>query len=239
VVIPAYNEAATIRAVAERALAQVPTVIVVDDGSSDGTGARLAGLPVTLISNPANAGKGASLWRGMAIALAEGAEAVITLDADGQHAPEDIPRFVAAWHAQRERIVIGARLWDRERFPPVRYFGNRFANFWISWAAGYPIGDSQSGYRLYPAQALRAVRVGRSRGAGFTFESEFLIEAGRKGIRSAFIPIPAIYPRDARTSHYRSAYDTWRIVWMVACKLIARGLYLPGLLRALRPTGND
>ncbi|HEU5176741.1 MAG TPA: glycosyltransferase family 2 protein, partial [Burkholderiales bacterium] len=84
-VIPAYNEAATVRDVASRALGQIKDVIVVDDGSTDGTAAALAGLPVTLIRNPRNLGKAASLWRGIAVALAEDADAVVTLDGDGQH----------------------------------------------------------------------------------------------------------------------------------------------------------
>jgi len=128
VVIPAYNEVTTIHDVASRALAQLRDVIVVDDGSTDGTASALDGLPVTLISNPANLGKGASLWRGFAVALAEGADAVVTLDADAQHRPEDIPRLLAAEQAQPGSIVIGARLWDKGKVPPVRYFGNRFAS---------------------------------------------------------------------------------------------------------------
>ncbi len=139
-VIPAYNEARTIRDVVLRTLDQLSEVIVVDDGSSDGTAAELAGLRVTLISNPENLGKGASLWRGFAVALAEGADAVVTLDADAQHQPEDIPRLVEAWRAQPGRIVIGARVLDRDKAPPLRAFANRFANFWVAWAAGCPGG---------------------------------------------------------------------------------------------------
>jgi glycosyltransferase involved in cell wall biosynthesis len=233
VVIPAYNEALTIRDVASRALAQLRDVIVVDDGSTDGTSATLHGLPLTLICNPRNLGKGASLWRGFAVALAEGAEAVITLDADAQHRPEDIPRLVEAWRAQPGHIVIGARLWDRGNVPRLRYFGNRFANFWVAWAAGFPVSDSQSGFRLYPASILRRVKVAHGPGARFAFESEILIEAGRAGAGFSAVPISALYPPAARASHYRSAADTARIVRMIAWKLLARGLDLPALVRSL------
>jgi glycosyltransferase involved in cell wall biosynthesis len=233
VVIPAYNEAPTIRDVATRALAVLPHVIVVDDGSTDGTAAALAGLAVTLISNPVNLGKGASLWRGFAVALAEGADAVITLDGDAQHRPEDIPRLVAAWEAQPGRIIVGARLAQREKVPPLRYFGNRFANFWVAWAAGFPVSDSQSGFRLYPSIVLRNVHVAHGPGARFAFESEILIEAGRAGVRSAAVPIAALYPPNARASHYRSAVDTARIVRMIAWKLVSRGFDLPALVRSL------
>lgn len=232
-VIPAYNEAATIRDVARRALAQLAHVIVVDDGSSDGTAAALAGLPLTLISNPSNLGKGASLWRGFVAALAEGADAVATLDGDAQHSPEDIPRLVAAAGEHPGRIIIGARLWDKDKVPPLRYFGNRFANFWVAWAAGSPVADSQSGFRLYPGNLLRNIEVAHGPTARFAFESEILIEAGRAGVRSVAVPIAAIYPPNARASHYRSAVDTARIVRMIAWKLFTRGFDLPALVRSL------
>ena len=235
VVIPAFNEAATIRDVVQRALAQLKDVIVVDDGSTDGTAAALADLPVTLISNPANLGKGASLWRGFAVALTEGADAVITVDGDAQHCPEDIPRLIAAAGEHPGRIIVGARLWDKDKVPPLRYFGNRFANFWVAWAAGCPVADSQSGFRLYPAAVLKHVEVAHGPGSRFAFESEILIEAGRAGVRSLAVPIAALYPPNARPSHYRSAVDTARIVRMIAWKLATRGFDLPALLRSLSP----
>ena len=234
-VIPAFNEAATIRAVASRALAQLADVIVVDDGSTDATAAALADLPLLLISNPSNLGKGASLWRGFAAALAAGADAVVTLDGDAQHCPEDIPRLVAAAAEHPGRIIIGARLWDKGKVPAVRYFGNRFANFWVAWAAGAAVADSQSGFRLYPGNLLRNIQVAHGPTARFAFESEILIEAGRAGVRSVAVPIAAIYPPNARASHYRSAVDTARIVRMIAWKLFTRGFDLPALLRSLNP----
>lgn len=238
-VIPAYNEAATIRDVAARTLHFLPDLIVVDDGSSDGTAAAVHGLGVTLISNPANLGKGASLWRGFSVALAEGADAVVTLDADAQHCPEDIPRLVAAWEANPGRVIIGARLWDRGKVPPLRYFGNRFANFWVAWASGYPVADSQSGFRVYPASLLRQVQVSHGPKARFAFESEILIEAGRAGFPTRPVPIAALYPMQARASYYRATADTTRIVLMIAWKLLTRGLDLPRLVRSLIPAKSE
>ena len=103
----------------------------------------------------------------------------------------------------------------------------------MAWAAGFPVKDSQSGFRLYPAPLLRSISVNPA--ARFAFESEILIEAGRAGVRSAAVPIAAIYPPQARASYYRSAADTARIVRMIAWKLISRGLDLPALVRSLMP----
>jgi glycosyltransferase involved in cell wall biosynthesis len=230
-VIPAYNEAPTIRDVATRALQFLPELIVVNDGSTDGTQEQLSGLPVTVVSNPANLGKGASLSRGFALALVEGADAVVTLDGDAQHCPEDIPRLIEASRAHPGRIIIGARLWDRDHVPPLRYIGNRLANFWVAWAAGFPVADSQSGFRLYPAALLRNVTV--NPGGRFAFESEILIEAGRAGVRSAAVPIAALYPARSRPSYYRSTLDTARIARMITWKLVSRGFDLPALVRSL------
>ena len=233
-VIPAYNEAATLRDVARRTLAQVERVIVVDDGSSDGTAATLQGLPLTLVRNPRNLGKTVSLWRGIAIALAENADAVITLDADGQHRPEDITRLLEVHRQDRDALVVGARLHDRARIPTERYFANRFGNFLVAWAAGQRIEDSQSGFRIYPAKLLRSLLPQPERAASFVFESETLIEAGRRGVRLAWVPIPAIYEPQARPSHFRPVVDFLLIGRMILWKLISRGFYLRGLVRSLR-----
>jgi glycosyltransferase involved in cell wall biosynthesis len=233
VVIPAFNEAATVAEVAERALRYTQTVFVVDDGSEDETAAQLLGLPVTLLRNDTNLGKAASLARGFVAALARSMDAVITLDADGQHRPEDIPRLIEAAEEYPGDIVIAARLEGRERMPRSRRFGNWQADFWIAWAAGYPIRDTQCGYRLYPAALLERLVVPGGRGSSFVFESEVLIEAARIGCYARPVSIDAIYGRSPRESHYRVASDTMRIVLMVAGKLIRRRLYPFGLLRSL------
>ncbi len=234
VVIPAHNEAAAIADIARRTRAFVESVIVVDDGSSDDTAARVNDLGVILLRNGANLGKAASLWRGMQCALEAGAEAVISLDGDGQHCPEDIPRLLAAATLHPHRIVIGARLRGRANAPWPRRLANRFADFWISWAAGHRIFDSQSGFRLYPAALLERVDIAHDRAHGFVFESEILIEAARLGFLSTQVRIDSIYIGASRASHYRAVVDTWRITRMVAMKLMRRGLYPRGLIRILR-----
>ena len=234
VIIPAYNEAGTIRDVAQRALKQNPWLIVVDDGSIDGTANALAGLPVTLLRNPGNRGKGASLGRGIRRALEQGAEVVATLDGDGQHLPEDIPRLLEVHARHRDAIVIGARLHDGRNIPLDRYLANRTANFFVGWAAGYAMVDSQSGFRVYPAALLRTLIAYCDRAAGFVFESEILIEAARRGTAIVAVQIAAIYEQRGRRSHFRPVLDIARISRMIAWKLVARGLDLPALFRSLR-----
>jgi glycosyltransferase involved in cell wall biosynthesis len=224
VVIPAYNEAATIRDVAQRARQLVALVIVVDDGSTDATAAALAGLDVVLLRNEANLGKAASLRRGADEAMQRGASAIVTLDGDGQHCPEDIAALLRAWREAPECIVIGSRLHQRERIPPARYWANRVANFWIGLASGYTIADSQSGFRVYPTRVLREARVRCDRARSFVFESEILIEAARLGVRALCVPVQVIYGSRARASHFRPVLDIARITRMVAWRLLSQTL---------------
>lgn len=231
VVIPAYNEAATLRDIVRRTLDHCPEVIVVDDGSSDASAELVRDLPITLLRNAANEGKAASLWRGIQHAIASGVAGVITLDGDGQHMPENIPALIEAAHAHPRDIIIGARRSDPSVAPALRYYANRIADFWISWACGQRLRDSQSGFRLYPVALFERLRVQHDRTHSFVFESEILIEAARLGHRVTGVSIPAIYHVRARPSYYRT-HDTLRITRMVAWKLLSRGLFLPGLYRA-------
>lgn len=233
VVIPAYNEAGTIRSVVESTLELSLPVIVVDDGSIDGTSQQLTGLDITLLRNESNAGKAASLWCGMRKALELAVDGVITLDGDGQHRPEDIPRIIAASRLHPGHIIIGSRLHDRETIPATRYYANRFANFWIAWASGMPMEDSQSGFRLYPAELLHVLSIDTSREKSFVFESEVIIEAGWRGVGVFNVNIPAIYGAELRPSHFQSVKDILRITKMVAHRLASKGMYLPGLYRSM------
>ncbi len=232
-VIPAFNEESTLRAVASRCLEFCP-VLIVDDASTDGTTASVADLPVTVLRNAVNRGKGGSLIRGFRAALDRGADAVITLDADGQHDPAEMPRLAAFARAHPKRMVIAARLRGRNNVPRARRFANGTADFCVSWAAGHRIPDTQSGFRLYPGELLQRLNLPVERSHGFVFESEVLTDAARLGFPSAAIDAEAIYLRAARASHYRAGRDSLRIARMLAGRLLRRGLYPWGLYRSLR-----
>ena len=233
VVIPAYNEIASIRDIVDRTLTILPRVIVVDDGSDEALEGVLSGVPATVLRNRTNCGKAAALVRGFAHALEHGAIAVVALDGDGQHRPEDIPRLIEAARQHPRHIVIGARLIGFENAPKSRRRANRIANFWIGWAAGHHIVDSQCGFRLYPAELLTSVHAAHDRAHGFVFESEILIAAARKGFRTTPVVIEALYPRAARPSHFAPVRDIVRITRMVAWRLLCAGLYPLGLWRSL------
>lgn len=233
VVIPAYNESASIRDVVERTLKILPRVIVVDDGSDEALAESLSDLPATILRNQTNSGKAAALVRGFTHALDHSAVAVVALDGDGQHRPEDIPQLIEAARHHPRHIVIGARLIGFDKAPRSRRRANRIANFWIGWAAGHRIVDSQSGFRLYPADVLASVRPAHDRAHGFVFESEMLIAAARKGFRTMPVAIEALYPIAARPSHFAPVRDIARITRMVAWHLLCAGLNPLGLWRSL------
>ena len=237
VVIPAYNEGPTIREIVQGALNHVKDVLVVDDGSTDATSEALNGLPVTLLRNPSNMGKAASLWRGFEVARKAGANALVTLDGDGQHSPNDIPRLLAAAKEFPDYIIIGARHRRWRHGPFWRLMANGVADFWVSWAAGYSIADTQSGYRVYPSRLLQKAKVKHGRAQSFVFESEILIEGARLKYHSIPVPIESASREVLRPSYFRPVLDILRITRMVAWKLISRGMYPTGLYRSLLRRG--
>ena len=228
VLIPAFNEEKAIRRVAESVLACGYPLIVVNDGSTDGTDGELAGLDVVLINHPANKGKGDALRTGFAEAISRGYDYVVTIDGDGQHHASDIGRLLS--HAASHRLVIGSRTKNRIHTPAGRLFANRFANYWLGWVCGSGIVDSQSGFRVYPLAHLAKMYKPDATGDRFSFESALLIAAARQGLEFAYVEIEAIYGESLRASHYRPFYDTLLIVKTVALNLISRGLALPSLL---------
>ena len=236
VVIPALNEALRIRDVVEGALAECPRVLVIDDGSDDGTGERIADLPVTVIRHEQRMGKGASLRDGFKHALRMGARAIVSMDGDGQHLPSDIPRLIAAANRYPHHIVIGARLRRRSQQPVYRRLANEFADWGIAWGTGYQLADSQSGQRLYPAAVAALTDVP---GEDFVFEAQILISAAQQlGTRCVSVPIESRYKcvhsdEQFRPSHFKPLRDFSRITSHVVFGVLRRG-GVPEMYRRIR-----
>ena len=233
VVIPAYNETLTITQVVLEALVFTPLVIVVNDASADNTAELAKQAGAILIDLPENGGKANALQIGFDKAISLGVEAVITLDGDAQHSPSDIPKLLAYFNEYPMDLCIASRLRDRKNAPRSRRIANGIADFWVSWAAGVPIADSQSGFRLYPVSLLRQLKFPYKNKSGFVFESEVLVDTAHLGYYFAFIPIDTVYAENRRASHFRAGFDITQITFMVAKKLLKRGLNLPGLFRSL------
>ena len=198
--IPGYQEAPRIGAVVEAARRHLP-VLVVDDGSSDATADVAEAAGAEVIRQRPNQGKGAALRVGFRHALDADAAAVVTLDADGQHDPDEIPAFLAAWGARRAPLVIGRRaFWE---MPPARRLANELGTRTFSWAVGRHIPDNQSGYRLVGSPLMRLLLDSAER--GFEFEVEMITLAIRAGMVIDWVPIRTIYagePSHIRPIHH-------------------------------------
>ena len=212
VVIPALQAAPTIAAVVRDALTQVPAVVVVDDGSTDVTSANAQAAGAFVIRHPLNRGKGGALKTGFAHAVENGLDAVITIDADGQHLPSEIPKFLEEWNTRKPDLIIGSRDHLFEQMLFRRRMANRFSAAMISTFAGARIGDSQSGFRLYSRRLLQEVPITSN---GFDYESEIIVRAGRGGYMVESIPIELGFVNGISTSHYKPIKDTLRIAWTV------------------------
>jgi glycosyltransferase involved in cell wall biosynthesis len=187
-VIPAYQAAPTLEAVV-RATAEHLPVLVVDDGSTDETSAVAREAGAEVLRQEPNQGKGAALRRGFAHALDAGVEAVLTLDADGQHDPACAPDFLGAWRERQAPLIIGQR--DFSQMPLSRRIANDLGTRVFSWAVGRRVVDNQSGYRLI-AKPLLPHLLGSSED-GFEFEVEMITDAIRAGLGIDWVPIPTIY----------------------------------------------
>jgi len=209
--IPAFNEAAHLAQVVTGARVHLP-VLVVDDGSTDDTAACAEQAGANVLRQIPNQGKGAALRAGFGWALNAAYQAVLTLDADGQHDPAEIPKFVDAHRARGADLVIGAR--DFRRMPLVRRLANATGRWAFSWALGQPIRDNQSGYRLIGRRLLEVLLTGEE--AGFEFEMEVIVICIRRGYVLDWVPIRTIYA--GQRSHIRPgrhALNFLRMVWQI------------------------
>lgn len=233
-VIPARNEGRTIRAVASAARAHVNQVIVVDDGSDDDTTEQLHDLGVIILRRPHSGGKAAALADGFKEALKYDCSRVVTLDGDGQHDPQEITRMLEISYRLPQHLVLGARLRHRHRQPGIRKFANRFADFWISWASGQPVADSQTGFRVYPRALIERIRPSTKSRHGFVFEAAMLIDGARAGFPCTAVAIDSIYRAGFRPSYFRPARDVWEIFRFVSSRIILSGGYPQGLWRSMK-----
>ena len=211
VLVPVYNNAATIGQVLERVHPFVPDILVVDDGCTDGTPDVLAGLsiPIKLLRHPLNQGKGAALRTGFCAAAAMGFTHVVTLDADGQHFPEDLPLFLQAVAEYPNDILVGCRNLTADRMPRQNTAANRFSNFWFRLQTGQDLSDTQSGYRAYPLASLHGLGCLTSR---YEAELELMVLAAWHGVAVRGLPVRVYYaPEGERVSHFRPFWDFFRI----------------------------
>ncbi len=207
--IPAYNEAERVAAVIRAACKYLP-VLVVDDGSKDRTAAVAKEAGAEVVVQTPNQGKGAALLLGFRHALDQGCEAVITLDADGQHDPEEIPAFLEAYRLRKADLIIGAR--DFRKMPQPRKTSNTLGTWMFSWAMGQHIPDNQSGYRLVSRRLMEAMF--HSKEGMWEFEVDMIIQAVNGGMLLDWVPIRTIYAGEKSHIRYgRHIVQFTRMVW--------------------------
>ena len=210
--IPAYNEARHIADVVERALRRTKAVYVVDDGSTDDTGARAVAAGAALVARAKNGGKGQALRDGLERCFADGLDAVVCLDGDGQHLPEEIDVFRAAAEAGGADLAVGNRMDAAADMPFVRRTTNRFT----SWVLGRlcrgraRVVDTQCGFRLVSRRCWEGIEI---RGRNFEFEGEMIVAAARAGFTVVNVPVTTVYGDEK--SNIRPVLDTIRFFRMV------------------------
>jgi len=216
--VPAFNEATQIAKVVLGAIQHVDEVVVIDDGSNDGTAEAARAGGATCLQLPANRGKASALRTGIEFAAARGFTHVLTLDGDGQHRPEDIPVLIQAAVRTGADMVIGTRAFERHSMPRARFYSNTVGSCLASVLVGREIRDSQSGFRLIRLDQLVSLEL-RSR--FYEFEMEVLIKMARGGCSIEQVPIPAIYQDGRARSKMKPVRDTVRIcIWSLAFRFL-------------------
>lgn len=218
--IPVYNNAGTIIDIARRTHEQIDNILVIDDGSTDADLRELLKvLDVTVIRHEKNRGKGVALRTAFEHASKQGGEYLITLDGDGQHFPEDIPRFLP--YLAPDAILLGRRDEIIGEMPGSSEFGRNFSDFWIRLETGQRVSDSQSGFRAYPIKHVQAMEMWSKH---YNFEVEVLTRALWAGLTVNSVPIRVWYPpAGTRVSSFRPFVDNVRIS-RLHVRLIARRL---------------
>jgi glycosyltransferase involved in cell wall biosynthesis len=210
IIIPTFNNAATLERVIADVSAYTTNIIVVNDGSTDETKKILETFPlIQKVQYDKNIGKGWALRKGFERATQLGYHFAISIDSDGQHFAKDLPSFIDKLQTTKDAIIIGARNMEQSSVPGKSSFGNKFSNFWFRLETGIKVPDTQSGYRLYPLTFLNGINFFTRK---YEFEIEVIVRAAWKGIRVESIPVTVYYPpKEERISHFRPFKDFTRI----------------------------
>jgi glycosyltransferase involved in cell wall biosynthesis len=206
-VIPAYNEERNIAAVVQGVRPFVSVTVVIDDGSADNTSGAAEAAGAIVLRHKLNAGKGAALKTGFRYLADSGYDGAVTIDADGQHDPVEIPLFVAAAE-QGYDMVIGNRMSNVSTMPFIRRFANHASSFLISLFLGQNVRDSQNGFRYYKLSSVLSLPLKADK---YDLETEVIFKVGRAGYRIGWVPTRTIYRREAK-SKINSLTDTLRFV---------------------------
>jgi len=211
VVIPTYNNEKTLAAVIDSVMQYIEDVVVVNDGSTDNTNNILFHYneKIKIISYATNRGKGFALKCGFDYAAERGFKYALTLDSDGQHYADDIPKFLDAAEVDPNTLIIGNRNFNHNNMPKKNSFANRFSNFWFVVQTGTRLPDTQTGFRLYPLEKMKSLRPFTSR---YEAELEMLVRCAWRRIPIVSIPVKVYYaPEGERVSHFRPSVDFLRI----------------------------
>lgn len=225
VIIPTYNNAATLAAVIKDVAQYSSHIIVVNDGSTDNTVDIVKQFPaVQFISYTENIGKGWALRTAFSYAMDTGYKYAITIDSDGQHFAKDLPAFINKIEEEPNAIIIGARNMDQASVPGGSSFGNKFSNFWFKAETGITSPDTQSGFRLYPLEPLKKMHFITRK---YEFEIEVLVRAAWKGVKVIAVPVTVYYaPKEERVSHFRPYKDFFRISVLNTILVLIAFLYI-------------
>lgn len=210
VTMPAYQEERNVAGVVRRTLRIATHVVVIDDGSSDRTAEKAAAAGAKILRHAQNKGKGAALHTGFRHARDHGFEFLITMDADGQHAPDDISRFIETYMRTSLPVLIGNRMDNPATMPLIRRWTNRFMSWYLSRVMKQYVADTQCGFRLYRCDILPLEAPDST---GYAAESEILLQLAARGIRMDSVPITVIYQDEVSKIHPVS--DTLRFIRMI------------------------
>lgn len=210
VVIPVYNNHTTVRAVALAARQELPHVVVVDDGSTDTDVAALfRDTDIAVLRHTVNQGKGQAILTGLRHVREQGGKFMITLDADGQHLPADIPKFLPILESEPATLVIGARRMNAPNVPGSSRFGMHFSDFWLRLETGMAMRDTQSGFRAYPVDLVSQLSCASRH---YDFEVEILARAAWAGLKVKSVDVNVVYGEPGqRISHFRPFLDNLRL----------------------------